>query len=676
MASPLLNRWLAMSHSTIRFAVLSALLASCGLTDSDNKSPTCNGGKCDGTDGDNFVDPYKDVGDIETREFEYIVVGSGAGGGPLAANLARQGHSVLLLEAGKETGGKTEYLIPSFHPTATETPDLAWHYYVDHYRDPARQQQDSKYTPEGILYPRGGALGGSTAVNAMITVAPKNSDWDHIASLTGDSSWAASNMRPYFDRVHRWLSVERQDVGLDALFDGSLMSILTATFKESANAGNGGPDVDENDPFRNIQTMLGFFKNDINTDLLANRAKGVYQFPLATKNHRRNGTREYLISTVDDQRKFPLRIKTQALVTKVTFDDARTPDGKLRANGVEFLDGAALYAADLGAAGSNPNPRTIKVKATREVILSAGVFNTPQLLMLSGVGPRAELEPHGIEVKHDLPGVGTNLQDRYEVGVVTELSRDFYALRRCNFAADETDGCYRDWQRGRGSYTSNGGAVSILMKSSPERAEPDLHIFGIPGVFKGYYPGYSTDANADKRHFSWVILKGHSENRGGTVKLKSADPRQRPAVNFHYFDDGDVDQGQDVNDLTAVVNGVELVRKIATRSDKVDLFTTHKEVWPGSATTDRAQIGEWVKKEAWGHHASCSAPIGADGDPDAVLDSQFRVRGTEGLRVVDASVFPKIPGTFIVLPIYMVSEKATDAILESLGERRIESRFP
>ena len=164
------------------------------------------------------------------------------------------------------------------------------------------------------------------------------------------------------------------------------------------------------------------------------------------------------------------------------------------------------------------------------------------------------------------------------------------------------------------------------------------------------------------------------KNQGGTVKLKSANPRERPAINFHYFDDGDVDQGQDVNDLTAVVNGVEFVRRIAAKSDRVDLFTTYTERWPGAQADTRAEIADWVKKEAWGHHASCSAPIGADSDPNAVLDSRFRVRGTSGLRVVDASVFPKIPGFFIVTSVYMIGEKAADAILADAGGAKAPPR--
>src|SRR5262245_27748417 len=220
-----LARWYCMLSKNLRHAALASLFvtaaASCSTSDSGDDA------ECDGTGHSVEQDPFREVGDIATREFEFIVVGSGAGGGPLAANLARQGHSVLLLEAGAETGGKTEYNVPVLHPTATETPDLAWHYFADHYPTKDRPQPDSTYTPEGILYPRGGALGGSTAVNAMITVAPKNSDWDQIAALTGDTSWQSGNMRKNYDRVVKWLSVERQDINADALFDLSLGSVLT-----------------------------------------------------------------------------------------------------------------------------------------------------------------------------------------------------------------------------------------------------------------------------------------------------------------------------------------------------------------------------------------------------------------------------------------------------------------
>ncbi|HEU5058496.1 MAG TPA: GMC family oxidoreductase [Kofleriaceae bacterium] len=629
---------------------LAIFVTSCSSDGSQPGGSSCVGAKCDdlgGTGGD----------------FDYIIVGSGAGGGPLASRLARAGAKVLLLEAGADAGDKHNYQIQLRHPQATEDEDLAWWYFVDHYTDDQRAARDSKITPEGILYPRGGTLGGSTAVNAMITVLPKRSDWDRIAEITGDPAWSADSMTPYYDRVLEWLDVQQPDAAL-ARRDFRLLGILIAGVKEFVDTREGGGDFNPLDLFRDTKQLFNLLNRNINDGLRVGDTEGVYTFPLATSGRRRNGTRERILSTAAEG--FPLTVKTQALVTRVLFAEESDQDGKPRAIGVEFLDGARLYRADMVGTDDDP-PSPTQVFARREVILSAGAFNSPQLLKLSGIGPREELDQHGIPVRVDLPGVGTNLQDRYEVGVVFDVERDFDLVDNCTFLETDDDPCLVEWIRGGGPYGSNGSVASILMRSSPDRPEADLHIFGIPGTFKGYKPGYAEEGLADRHHFTWVILKGHTDNRGGTVKLRSADPRDRPDINFHYFDDGDVDQGQDVNDLTAMVDAIEFVRRVGQNTDDLPLFGAFREVWPGPGAASREQLGQWVKDEAWGHHASCSNPIGGDGDPMAVLDSRFRVRGVSGLRVVDASVFPRIPGTFIVLPIYMVSERAADVLLEDAG---------
>jgi choline dehydrogenase len=158
------------------------------------------------------------------------------------------------------------------------------------------------------------------------------------------------------------------------------------------------------------------------------------------------------------------------------------------------------------------------------------------------------------------------------------------------------------------------------------------------------------------------VLKAHTRNRAGTVKLRSADPRDTPEINFHYFTEGSDIEGED---LASVVNGVEFVRRI-----NAHIADISQEVIPGSTVRSREEIIKFAEAEAWGHHASCTNKIGPKNDPMAVVDSEFR-HGTRNLRVVDASVFPRVPGYFIVTPIYMISEKASDVILASAESQKI-----
>jgi len=145
------------------------------------------------------------TGGSSVATYDYIVIGSGAGGGPLACNLAKAGYQVLLLEAGDDQSATLTYQIPALNAQEAEEPDASWRFFVKHYTDPNRQKQDEKYSAKdgGVFYPRAGTVGGCTAHNALITVYPHASDWDHVANLTGDKSWLAKNMRPYFVRLER-----------------------------------------------------------------------------------------------------------------------------------------------------------------------------------------------------------------------------------------------------------------------------------------------------------------------------------------------------------------------------------------------------------------------------------------------------------------------------------------
>ena len=205
-------------------------------------------------------------------------------------------------------------------------------------------------------------------------------------------------------------------------------------------------------------------------------------------------------------------------------------------------------------------------------------------------------------------------------------------------------------------------SVASQDASGASEGVPDLIITGAPANFRGYFPGYSTAALADAKHWVWIVLKAHARNTAGTVTLRSADPQDVPQINFNYFDTGTTAGGADQLDLEAVVEAIQYSRRIY--QDVIPLQSTFQEVWPGPNISTTAEVQQWVKDEAWGHHASCTCPIGAENDPMAVLDSRFRVRGVDSLRVVDASAFPKIPGFYIAVPIYIMSEKAADVIME------------
>jgi choline dehydrogenase len=187
---------------------------------------------------------------------------------------------------------------------------------------------------------------------------------------------------------------------------------------------------------------------------------------------------------------------------------------------------------------------------------------------------------------------------------------------------------------------------------------PDLFCFALLADFTGYAPGYSRRLAERLNMLTWCVLKGHTNNRAGLVRLRSNDPRDVPHITFRYFEEGNDPEGED---LESVVAGVKFVRGL-TADLKARGFIEAEEV-PGEAVQTDEELRTFVRDRAWGHHASCTCPIGPR-DGGGVLDSRFNVHGTRGLRVVDASVFPRIPGLFIASAVYLVGEKAADVILE------------
>ncbi len=609
---------------------------------------------------------------------EYIVVGSGAGGGTVAARLAEAGKHVILLEAGgnprPDAGADSpdrlpvDYDVPAFHAFASEHPALAWNFFVRHYEDDATQRRDAKLVvdprsrEEGILYPRAGTLGGCTAHNAMICVYPHNADWDAIETLTGDSSWSAANMRRYFERlencrhrpVHRWLSKlgvnltrhgwsgwlpTEKAIPKAALDDRQLTKVILASarraFREDAQQA------------KRIRWFLEGWLDPNDWRLVQKDSVGARYLPLTTERHARKGARDRVVD-VATRHPDRLKIVLNALATKVIFAEGN------RAIGVEYLLGERLYRA-------HPSPNTEpgeirKLFASKEVILAGGAFNSPQLLMLSGIGPEGALRRHGIMPLAVLPGVGANLQDRYEIGVVNRMNMKAWSVYEgATFGSGDPQ--YADWSgRRSGVYATNGSVLTLFKRSTPDVALPDLFCMALLANFSGYYPGYSKVFPKDLNALTWVVLKAHTGNRAGFVTLRSPDPRDPPFIDFRFFEEnGDAD-------LAALVEGVRFVRRVT--SPLRDRGLVAREEVPGDDIVDGKALDDFVRFNAWGHHACGTCAIGSP-DEKGVLTSDFRVHKTSNLRVVDASVFPRIPGFFIVSAVYMIGEKAADVILSS-----------
>ncbi|HXC13271.1 MAG TPA: GMC family oxidoreductase, partial [Stellaceae bacterium] len=215
-----------------------------------------------------------------------------------------------------------------------------------------------------------------------------------------------------------------------------------------------------------------------------------------------------------------------------------------------------------------------------------------------------------------------------------------------------------DWAAGHdGVYASNGAVLAAILKSRPERPLPDLFCFALLGLFGGYFPGYSSLEVTKPNYLTWAILKAHTQNHAGEVRLRSADPRDTPLVDFNYFEEGSDSTGED---LDSVVAGIRFVRRLTKELKDRGLIAAEEQ--PGDAVQSDDELKDFIRTRAWGHHASCTCAIGPR-DAGGVLGSDFRVHGTSGLRVVDASVFPRIPGFFIVSAVYMAAEKAADVIL-------------
>ncbi|KAI1635453.1 hypothetical protein F4809DRAFT_651156 [Biscogniauxia mediterranea] len=575
-----------------------------------------------------------------TATYDYIVVGSGPGGAPLAANLARAGQTVLLIEAGVDLGDNKNYSDISNFNLAGNDEKSRWDFFVRHSDDEERESKYEKTTwrntdgsfyvglepPEGakrlgVYYPRAATLGGCAMHNGGICTLPADDDWNYIAGITGDESWLADNMRKYFEKMeaNEYLPPGTPGHG----FDGYLNTTISdpSFLQQTSDVQKVAAEI--------IDFVGGDAARDINAlDPDRDQSTGVFGLAShADRNGKRAGTNTYIRKTLADPAEYPLTVQLESLVTKILFsEEAEEPT----AIGVEFLQGPYQYEADPRYNGSKGDIG--QVFANKEVIIAGGAFNSPQILKLSGIGPAEELEKFNIPIVRDLPGVGERLADNYEAGLLALADKPL---------------------------NGTSGPFGVLLKTPTARKSRNIHGWCASFSFEGFYPGFPTDYGPSEYECALVHMNPRSQ--AGYVRLRSANPQEMPDINLNFFAEGEDE------DLTEILDGVKELRKAFNAVSPPITPFNEKHPCPGKNQncTDEAQK-EYIKLQSYSHHASSTCAIGPADDKMAVLDSKFRVHGVKNLRVVDASAFPRVPGAFPVCPTFMLSEKASDDILKEI----------
>jgi choline dehydrogenase len=526
-------------------------------------------------------------------EFDYIVVGAGSAGCVLANRLTADGKSsVLLLEAGPEDKHLWIH-IPLGYGRLFKEKAVNWMY---------QTEPEPGLNGRNVFQPRGKVLGGSSSINGLLYVRGQHEDYDRWRQH-GNLGWGYDDVLPYFKKAE-----DQTRGGND--FHGAGGPLPVSDWRHADPLS---------EAFVDAAVQAGIPRND---DFNGARQEGAGFFQTTTRDGRRASTAVAYLRPAKARQN--LHIETSALAERILFEGRRAVGVTYRAAGI---------------------PRT--ARARKEVLVSGGAFNSPQLLQLSGVGPSELLRQHGIDVVLDAPGVGSDLQDHLQVRVVMRCSQAITLNDIVNNPVRKVMTGLRYFAFRTGPLTIAAGTSGAFFRTNPRLASPDIQIHFLP---------FSTDKMGEKLHpfsgFTASVCQLRPESRG-SIRIRSADPAAPPEIRINYL-------ASEV-DRTTNVEGLKILRKIL-RAPALKPYVVD-EVDPGDkVTSDEALLAYCRARGSTIYHPTSTCRMG--NDPLAVVDQQLRVRGIDGLRVVDASVMPDLVSGNTNAPVIMIAEKVSDMILQ------------
>ena len=533
------------------------------------------------------------------ESFDYVVVGAGSAGCVLANRLsADPERSVLLVEAGSKDRNPL-FRLPMLMGKLFHSGIYNWRYHTE---------PVPSLDGRSLYWPRGKVLGGSSTINGMIYVRGNRHDYDRWAQM-GLAGWSYDEVLPAFRRSEG--HVER-----DGAFHGRAGELTVCR----ARSGNPLFDV-----FVEAGRQAG---HPVNDDFNGPEQQGFGRYDFTIRRGKRCSTSAAFLHPIRHRRN--LSIATECLVRRIVVEGQR-------ATGIEIADGA----------------RARTVRAEREVILCAGTVNSPQLLMLSGVGPGDALKEHGIEVIHELPGVGRNLQDHVDCVIAYACTKPITLYR--NLRADRLIGSVAQGMLfGRGVATTFPYEAGAFLKSRAELVAPDIQVHFMPALenaAKLHIPTHFRKTPVEVNHgFSMRVGPVNPESRGW-IGLRSADPAAAPLIQPNYL--------QDDADCRTTIAGIRMVRDVVEQP----AFAAYRgrEIAPGADVRSDADLTRWLRAGAMTtFHPVGTCRMGTD--PMAVVDARLAVHGIAGLRVADASVMPVIVSGNTNAPAIMIGEKAAEFI--------------